>query len=242
MSQVQMTVSDSLAACGFNVYDMQDMREVVSAGAELTVDNLAEMEPLQVTFARLMSKLPTASVLDEDGNETFKVDSTSDAFKDFMAAAKDMALDRLCYATQYTKTFAKIPTLVGALAWVDVSTQRNADGDLVDIDPTVFRHYTTSGVLCDPRNRFKTDDPDLLDQVVKPIRNKMKRAASTTISRLKSKSKGGAKSQEPAKRLENALKPIKALYKWCKTEEFPVKDEATLNKLFKQIAVICGMA
>ena len=107
MSQVQMTVSDSLAACGFNVYDMQDMREVVSAGAELTVDNLAEMEPLQATFARLMSKLPTTSVLDEDGNETFKVDSTSDAFKDFMAAAKDMALDRLCYATQYTKTFAR---------------------------------------------------------------------------------------------------------------------------------------
>jgi hypothetical protein len=73
------------------------------------------------------------------------------------------------------------------------------------------------------------------------MRNRMKRAANTTISRLKSKSKGGAKSQDPAKKLDNAYKPIKALYKWAKAEEFPVKDEAAFNKAFKAVTVALGM-
>lgn len=242
MSQVQMAVTDSLAACGFSTHDFEEMRNVISQSAEVTDENLKAMEPLQEKFAPFLKKLPVAKAQDSEGNAVYKTDTTSDAFKDFMGIAKNMALDWLRYSQNYVITFAKVPTPTGALMWLEVSKQKDVDGKLIDFDPEKYRHFTTTGSIVDPRQRFKTDDTDIVEQVILPVRNRMKKAATTAISRLKSNAKGGAKNNDPTKKLDNALKPIKAFYKWCKTEGFPVKDEATLNKVSKQIAVVCGMA
>lgn len=240
MSQVNKTVSESLVACGFTSHDMEELGTIIGASAEITDDNLKAMEPLQDKFSRFLKKLPTTNVEDADGNLVPKTDTTTNAFKDFMASARNMAMDRLCFSQRYVVTFAKVPTPTGALMWADISTLKDADGKKADIDPTKFRHFTTTGTLIDPRRRFKTDDPDLVDQVIKPMRGKFKRAANTTLSRLKTKAGGGAKTQDPAKKFDNAVKPIKAMYKWAKDEAFPVKDEAALNKALKQIRIVCG--
>ena len=242
MSQVQMAVSDSLAACGFDEHDLEELKVVIGAGAEITDDNLKAMEPLQDKFARFLKKLPTTETEDADGNIKHVLDTKTDAFKDFMNAARNMAMDRLRLSQRYVVTYAKVPTPTGAMMWADISSLEDADGNPADIDPAKFRHFTTTGTLIDPRQRFKTDDEDLVEQVIKPMRAKFKRAANTTISRLKSKAKGGAKTTDPAKKLENAFKPIKAAYKWAKDEAFPVKDEVAFNKWMKQGAVILGMA
>lgn len=234
MSQVQMAVTDSLAACGFSTHDFEEMRSVISQSAELTDDNIAAMEPLQDRFANFIKKLPVAETEDAEGNAVYKTDTTSDAFKDFMGIAKNMALDRLRYSQNYVKTFAKVPSPTGALMWVDVRTQKDVDGKLIDIDPEKYRHFTTTGSIVDPRQRFKTDDPDLVDQVILPVRKRMKKAAATTISRLKSKASGSAKTTDLGKKLENAFKPIKTAYDWAKREGFSVKDETALNKWIKQ--------
>jgi len=242
MSQVQMAVTDSLAACGFSEHDLEEMSVLIGSGAEITDENLNAMEPLQEKFARFLKKLPTTEIEDAEGNIKQKTDTASDAFKDFMKVARNMALDRLRYSQNYVITFAKVPTPTGALMWVDVSKQKDADGKLIDIDPEKYRHFTTTGNIVDPRQRFKTDDEDLVEQVILPVRKKMGRAATTTISRLKSKAKGGAKTNDPTKKLENAFKPIKAAYKWAKDEKFPVKDETAFNKWMRQGAVILGMS
>lgn len=240
MSQVN-TVSDSLKACGFTSHDMEELSTIVGAGAEITDDNLKAMEPLQEKFSRMLKMLPMTEIEDGDGNIKLKTDTASDAFKDFMAAARNMAMDRLRYSQRYVVTFAKVPTPTGALMWADIGSLKDADGKPADIDPHKFRHFTTTGTLIDPRQRFKTDDPDLVDQVIKPMRGKFKRAANTTLSRLKTKAGGGAKTQDPAKKFDNAVKPIKAMYKWAKDEAFPVKDEATFNKALKQLRIACGI-
>ena len=242
MSQVQTVMTDSLAACGFNERDLEEMSVLIGSGAEITDENIKAMEPLQEKFARFLKKLPTTDIEDAEGNIKQKTDTTSDAFKDFMKVARNMALDRLRYSQNYVITFAKVPTPTGALMWVDLTKLNDAEGNPADIDPAKFRHFTTTGNIVDPRQRFKTDDEDLVEQVILPIRKKMGRAATTTISRLKSKAKGGAKNNDPTKKLENAFKPIKAAYKWAKDERFPVKDEAAFNKWMKQGAVILGMA
>lgn len=239
MSQ-SITVPASLIACGFSEFDMETMSTIIGSSAEITDDNLAAMEPLQTEFARMLKKLPTTNVEDAEGNTVAKTDTTSDAFADFMRAAKDMALNRLRFSQRYVVTFAEVPTPTGALMWADISTLRDADGKQADIDPAKFRHFTTTGALIDPRQRFKTDSETLVEQVIKPMRNKMKRAAATTISRLRTKAKGGAKSQDPSKKLENAMKPLKALHKWAKDEGFPVKDEAAFNKWLKQASSLLG--
>ena len=165
MSQ-QITISDSLKACGFDASDIDQIGAIVGASAEKTDNNLGEMEPLQTAFGRMLAKLPLAEVEDADGNTTLKLDSNSDAFKDFMGMCRNMAMDRLRVSQRYVATFAKVPTPTGALMWTDISTLRDADGKVVDIDPVKFAHYTTSGSLVDPRQRVKCDDPDLMEQEI----------------------------------------------------------------------------
>ena len=238
----EITVTDSLVACGFNVFDMEELRTLLSTSAEITDDNLAAMEPLQITFGRMMAKLPMATVEDADGNEKLKVDQTSDAYKDFMSVCRNMAMDRLRLSSRYNLTFAKVPTPTGALMWVDISTQKNADGELVDIDPVKFRHYTTSGALVDPRQRLKVDDPDLMEQVINPLRKKFKGAANTSISRLKTRARsGGRNDTDFGKKLSDLQKKIKALYNDAKKEEFDVGTEKALNHLLKQVGTVCGL-
>lgn len=238
---IEITVSDSLKACGFDASDLDNLNLVVSASAEKTDDNLAAMEPLQAVWKRLLAKLPLTEVEDAEGNTTLRLDRKSNAYADFIKMARQMAFDRLTMSQRYVVTYAKVPTPTGALMWMDISTLKDADGQPVDIDPTKFRHWTSTGKLIDPRNRLKVDDPDLVDQVVTPLRKKFKQAASTAISRLNTRAGGGARTQDFSKKLERVQKAIKALYEECKKEEFEVGAEKSLNHILKQVGNVCGL-
>lgn len=238
----QIKLADSLVACGFNVFDMEELQTLVSASAEINDGNLAAMEPFQTKFSSLMIKLPHVEVEDADGNVKLKLDQSSDAFKDFMGVAKDAAMDRLRLSQRYVLTFAKVPTPTGALMWADISTLKDVDGNPADIDPTKFRHYTTSGSLIDPRQRLKVDDPDLMEQVINPLRKKFKQSATTAISRLKTRARSGGKNEtDVGKKHKKIAEALKALYKYCKQEEFDVGTEKALNHVIAQAAKVCGI-
>lgn len=242
MSSVAYEVSDSLKARGFNLHHVELMQATVFAGAEVTDENEQAMIPLREAWKPLLDMLPRICIEDKDGAERYKLDKESDAYKDFQKLAINMAQDRLATSPSYTVTFAKVPTPTGAVMWADISTLKDADGKAADIDPVKFRHFTTTGRMV--LGRVKTDDADLMDQVILPIRKKLKGLASTTVSRLKAgyeRRINGGSVVDPAKDFGKIAKMAGDQYKKNKEEEFPVGSEKELAAAIKQLRKVLGL-
>lgn len=229
--------SDSLSKI-FDERDLEELRSLMAVATVVTAENIAETEPLQKRLIGLMTKLPKT----EDENGVPRPDVKSEQGIELFKMARTFAMDAQATMARYSQTWAKIPGPTGAMAWANVATLVDERGAAIKIDPTKFKVMTVSGATIDPRVRFKTDDPDFVSQVVKPLREKFTTCVNTTISRLKTKTRmSGARAVDWDKSLAAAIKPIESLYKRRKKEEFAVKAEAELKKALKAVQVALGM-
>lgn len=242
MSNV-ISIPDSLKSQGITATDIDRVRFIVGVSAEKNDENLGDMEPLQVEFGAYLKRLPHKEIEDADGNITSKLDEESDAFKDFMALAKDAATDRLTFSKRYCHTFAKVPAPgTGALMWVNTSSLKDADDKPVKIDPTKFKVYSVTGAVIDPRVRLKLDDSDLMEQVIQPLRKKFKQARNTAISRLRTRSRSGAsRTQDFGARFAKIEKVVRSLYDAAKKEEFDVGTDAALKSALISVRKALGL-
>lgn len=235
-------IRDTLTSkCGFNTIDFELMRNCVSTSAERTDEDLKAYVPLQKIFAGLLSKLPQAKSQTAEGIEELKVDQSTEEYKDFMRLASDMATDRLTMSANYTCSYVKIPTPSGKHLWIAKEDHKDDKGVVLELDPAVYPHFSTTGAMIDPRVRFKTTDADLVRDVIEPLRKKFKQARSTALSRLRTRAGGGRAAIDFGKRFSNLEKNVRALYKAAKEEEFNVGNDAALKKAIKDLQRVCGL-
>lgn len=238
-----VVITDALKSVGFSSTDLERAKYIVGVGTEKTDANLGEFEPLQVEYAAILDRLPKVETEDADGNISSKTDEESDAFKDFMKIMRDASYDRLTFSKRYCHTFAKIPAPgTKALMWVNVATLKSEDGEQIKIDPTKWKVYSTTGALVDPRVRLKLEDPDLMAQVIKPLRTKWKGSSRTALSRLRTRVRGGnTRTQDFGARFAKIEKVIRTLYDAAKKEEFDVGTDAALKTALISVRKALGL-
>ena len=188
VSPAPSRVTDSLRKCGITDSDINEIGEVVMLGADETMANLERMKPLQKRFDQVIRRLPTVPRADKDGNPLPPVvDESSSAFKDFIKIARSFAIEKVASAATYCRSYVKRPDAHGVLAWFDLSLELLEDGSVKKWDAAVYRHFSVTGQMIKPGVPFKTDDPHLIAQVIKPLRSDMETNVNTTMSRLRTK-------------------------------------------------------
>ena len=167
--------------------------------------------------------------------------STAESYSDFMKFARNCALDKILKSAVYCRSFVKRPDMHGVLAWFDLSLELMEDGSVKEWDAAVYRHYSVTGQILDPRLPFKTDDPHLVAQVIKPMRADIETNLNTTMSRLRTKIRGSKGGTDLTKRTANLIKSATALYEACKKAGFPVQPESELKEWLKQMSGLFGL-